>query len=174
MRRERPQVYWRVQAEERRQRPLAYDLERRKARQVGMTVADPIAFVTFIDARLREDERIAKGCACHAWVLDGASIVPEGRAGWDDVVDWVYDEDGTSREHIARHDPARVLRDVEAKWQVLRLYTNAASAVMHASGFQPRRTAIQDETCVEILGEALKALALAWSDHPDWREEWRP
>lgn len=113
--------------------------------------------VAFLRERLDEDERIAAGCQQRVWELDGARIVPEGNPGWSDIVDWVYDEDGTTREHIARHDPARVLRDVEAKRQLLEVAIEMAGA---------DRVGIMDPPWI------FRVLALSYSDHPDYRQEW--
>jgi hypothetical protein len=74
--------------------------------------------------------------------------------------------------HIVRHDPARVLQDIEAVRRVLRLYDNAVAAV--AAGSLSARNRVQDETAVEMLGEVLRALAAAHAEHPDYREDWRP
>lgn len=63
-------------------------------------------------------------------------------------------------EHIARHDPARVLAEVDAKRQVIAWY----------------------EASVRSLGEGLSAsnrhavqvFAGVYADHPDYDEAWRP
>lgn len=53
--------------------------------------------------------------------------------------------------HIARHDPARVLREVEAKRRIL---------------------ALHEELNEPHLYEAVQHLAAVWSDHPGYRPEW--
>jgi len=69
--------------------------------------------------------------------------------------------------HIARHDPARVLRDVAAKRRLL--------AVHRPYVVEP------DQACLGCAGDnvwercpVLRALAAVYDDHPDYREEWRP
>jgi hypothetical protein len=74
--------------------------------------------------------------------------------------------------HIARWDPARVLAEVEAKRRVIKLYENALAAQRRGSISLRNRT--QDEAAVDVLGEAVKALALPYADHADYRDEWRP
>jgi hypothetical protein len=59
--------------------------------------------------------------------------------------------------HTARHSPARVLREVAAKRAILRLYDNPKASA-HVSG----------------LVLAMVHIAAVWSDHPDYRAEWRP
>lgn len=71
--------------------------------------------VAWLRAQLDEDERVALACRYQTWTRDGASIYSGHPT--DEVVDWVYDEGGW--EHIALHDPARVLREVEAKRRIL-------------------------------------------------------
>lgn len=69
--------------------------------------------------------------------------------------------------HIATHDPARVLREIDAKRELLRRYeAMAADVLVLTSGTQ------------EILSEyrrvILPSLAAGYSDRPGFREEWRP
>ncbi|MFG2722699.1 DUF6221 family protein [Streptomyces sp. NPDC048416] len=69
-------------------------------------------------------------------------------------------------EHIGRHDPARVLAEIEAKRQLLDRYEAMESGVLVMIGVE------------SILSEyrrvLLPSLALPYADHPDYREEWRP
>ena len=64
--------------------------------------------------------------------------------------------------HIARHDPARVLREIAAKRALLALASEA----------------LGDDTTVPdaeyMAGEIVKALAPVYSDHPDYQQEWKP
>ncbi|MFI8448231.1 DUF6221 family protein [Streptomyces erythrochromogenes] len=129
--------------------------------------------VQFLRARLDEDEQAASKaaalCGCHpaapAWafgdeetggrilVVDDPHPDLKRRLGrrWNGSYEGMF-----SAEHIARHDPARVLAEVDAKRQLLDMYEEG----------------IQVEQFV--LKEALRAFAAAYGDHPDFREEWRP
>ena len=75
------------------------------------------------------------------------------------------------RDHIIRHDPARVLVEVEAKRRILDdvLPTMQADELRIAGewgvGTDPVREASDD---------LLSLLALPYADHPDYREEWKP
>jgi hypothetical protein len=78
------------------------------------------------------------------------------------VVDaWGYDAWGiqvsdANAAHIARWDPARVLAECEAKRLLLQR--------------EPcDDTGVGDDPC-----HHLRALAVPYADHPDYREEWRP
>jgi hypothetical protein len=72
---------------------------------------------------------------------------------------------------IARHDPARVLAEVDAKRQMLELHHSIelptemldACAECEVTGVYP-----------EYPCRTLRLLALPYAEHPDYREEWRP
>ncbi|SFK73679.1 DUF6221 family protein [Streptomyces pini] len=61
-------------------------------------------------------------------------------------------------EHAARHDPARVLREVKAKRGILARVQNHAALM----GWD------------EMHRDVLRLLVLPYADHPDRRPEWRP
>ncbi|MFD0408613.1 DUF6221 family protein [Kitasatospora sp. NPDC127116] len=114
----------------------------------------------FLIARLDEDEQaartalgtneVARPAEQRArWVRRGDEIWSQGR---NDVIvvgkTWARPGD-----HIARHDPARVLADVDAK----------------------RRVLADVESFTEDGALAvLQLLALPYADHPDYRPEWAP
>ena len=71
-------------------------------------------------------------------------------------------------EHIAHHDPARVLREVAAKRRIL--YDHAPQA----KGY---RTACSRCHYGNSLGAnwpclTMASLAAVWPDHPDYKQEW--
>lgn len=113
----------------------------------------------FLQDRLDEDEAAAKACQSPPpWkAADHESdtwIVTDG--GGEPLI---YDEGTPSLEearHIARHDPGRVLREVKAKRAILR--------------------AEMDRALGGVLGysSVLLDLASIYSDHPDYRQEWKP
>lgn len=66
-------------------------------------------------------------------------------------------------EHIAEHDPARVLRDIEAKRDLLRLAERAHDyPETFMNGF------------ASALEGTLRLFAAAYADQPGYLEEWRP
>ena len=70
-------------------------------------------------------------------------------------------------DHIARHDPARVLREVEAKRAIVADYADACAK------YRADRTEFRaGERFAALL--AATRLAAVYADHPDYREEWKP
>jgi hypothetical protein len=131
--------------------------------------------VAFLRARLDEDEAAAKAAAGvagpdWAWKTDvtlddevtdyliapGGTLLADTRGG----------SDGDLAEHIARHDPARVLREVEAARAIVAAY-------LKAKGIEPDDWADDPALC-EGLHMAIYARAAVYSDHPDYRQEWKP
>jgi hypothetical protein len=135
----------------------------------------------FLAARLDEDEAAAKAAKAPSpwkaaeheadnWIVTDAAGEP-----------LIYDEGTPSLEeaaHIARHDPARVLREVEAKRTILAEHDpcyptyyptpsgQPTCGVCHSGGFDwdPERW-----PCATV-----RALAVVYGDHPDYRPEWKP
>ncbi|MFI1472060.1 DUF6221 family protein [Streptomyces wuyuanensis] len=126
--------------------------------------------VAFLRARLDEDEQAAR------------KLLDEKRPGRAER--WEFCDDGAIRDtgprrslrvkftwppeadHIVRHDPARVLADVEAKRELLRLHTlNGWVCSTCDNG--------------EVPGDGypcptLRLLALPYASHADYDEAWRP
>ncbi|MEU7331399.1 DUF6221 family protein [Streptomyces parvus] len=69
--------------------------------------------------------------------------------------------------HIARHDPARVLREVEAKRRILAVHRpyvpEPDQACLGCAG------GIQFQFCPVV-----RLLGLPYADHPEYRDAWRP
>jgi Family of unknown function (DUF6221) len=140
--------------------------------------------VEFLKARLDEDEKIAgesrewgvrhHDCADPVWDVceqpcEFAKMCAEGRCTHvaiegDDGMR-IYDEGGhdvVDAAHIARHDPARVLRAVDAKRAVLRLHMAEPGQHPDFCGHDLR----------ELPCPTPRLLASEYSDHPDYKQEW--
>jgi hypothetical protein len=120
--------------------------------------------VAFLRARLDDDEWTARAAKPGPWHADGGSVYATHPT--DEVVGYT-----DSAEHIARHDPARVLAEVEAKRRLLEL---------HEPG---EMEYVEGDVCMacDLRGEGpyypcltLRLLALPHAEHPDYRDEWRP
>lgn len=67
--------------------------------------------------------------------------------------------------HIARHDPARVLAECEAKRAIVELHADAGGCTTCTDG--DYLGLVDDWPC-----ETLRLLTRPYVDHPDYREEW--
>lgn len=135
--------------------------------------------VAFIKARLEEDEAIAETAGGREPQGEWEQVDPErrpGRVDCDSGYVVTYDEgspDEGQAPHIARHDPARVLREVEAKQRIVDDYRITATACRNVTGPEvdsPGYAAM----CAgrDALKSCVTLLAAVWSDHPDYRQEW--
>ncbi|MFE1550590.1 DUF6221 family protein [Streptomyces sp. NPDC058718] len=169
--------------------------------------------IAFLRARLDDDEQTARGGhpdpedpSSGRWIaydtppgsadrgagpvhLVGAEPETPSRTGG---MDWAVCEAGQGGRasgiaaHIARHDPARVLTEVDAKRQIAREH---GPSDKHTTiwdwpelgtwcgecGTDPCRELSACPICGTSDGcRTLRLLALPFADHPDYREEWRP
>ncbi|MFB4306959.1 DUF6221 family protein [Actinomadura sp. GTD37] len=138
--------------------------------------------VAFLHARMAEDEQaaydadrsIGRGHLEWSYQDDGdlgGKVVASG-------VDLVPDVTTGPGQHIARHDPARVLAEVDSKRRIM-----AEHNLTPAAAPPPNGPTFGCETChdhpeygIGPLGECdtLKHLALAYAWHKDYQKEWRP
>lgn len=131
--------------------------------------------VAFLNARLDEDERVAlfalcgypEGCpeVMQPWKRSARWQAGDGRVTVEYVdgppamiapkrpvlVHVARRHDTVTAQHIARHEPARVLADVAAKRQIIELVLGAYAGY-----------------------SVLTRLALPFAEHPDYREDWKP
>ena len=133
--------------------------------------------IAFITARLGEDEAAANEALQETtgrWAAR-ETVWPGGLVVEDECGAQILPAYGAASSpqypHIARHDPARVLREVAVKRAIL---------VEHAQF----NDSIWCKTC-DPAGESgdssawypcktVRTLADVWSDHPDYRQEWAP
>jgi hypothetical protein len=131
--------------------------------------------VAFLRARLDEDEQTARAVEDRSapwdgrWVADG----PDAARTFNGHV-LFYGHSGPLKpglvDHVVRHDPARVLAEVEAKRGVLRLVTKAQEDAEFPDHLVRRPARVT----LLALEPVLQHLALAHADHADYREKWRP
>lgn len=132
--------------------------------------------LAFWRSRLGEDEqaanKAAEPCGCHppapSWVFgdeetDGRILVAgdphpgmKRRLGkrWSSSYDGLF-----AACHIVRHDPARVLRDVDAARKRLAALSDAIEA---------------GRDSYDLASALLPYELLPYADHPDYKESWRP
>lgn len=68
-------------------------------------------------------------------------------------------------DYIVRHDPARVLREIEAKRAIVAEYERAHT--------RPKGDVASAGALLALHG-VVKHLAAVYADHPSYRVEWRP
>ncbi len=85
--------------------------------------------------------------------------------------------DPSAAGHIARHDPARVLREVAAKRRIMELHQEGLSNDF-PMGVEPAEGDILCMTCDDRALKqyypcpTLRLLALPYADHADYRADW--
>ncbi|GAA1455510.1 DUF6221 family protein [Nocardiopsis tropica] len=134
-----------------------------------------MTIVEFINARLDEEERVAKDAAsslvsladqegaAETWEADTDSVVT--MTGVSGMTRLFVDAESDVTTHIARHDPARVLREIAAKRAIVQEYTDAVD-------LWERESEAPDS--VGALEAVIRLLAAVHADHPDYRQEWAP
>lgn len=140
--------------------------------------------VTWLRAQLDEDERLARAAAAEGgpdWKPDSTFIkelvdpLPSQRRMDPSRLFLMTPEDA---EHVARHDPARVLREVESKRRLIEQIGYYESKIDGEWGCCHDAAAILAGRCPDIeVGEiaALRLLAAVYADRPGYRaEEWKP
>jgi hypothetical protein len=129
--------------------------------------------IEFIRAQLADDERVAREAGSRAltwpatgtWYLEG---VEHNVVGQEEAFCHPHNV-----EHIARHDPARVLAEVDAKRRILdrhrpiELFSSMYCTYCGVLGGQRARDV--NWPCPEILDAAAP-----YADRPGYRESWRP
>ena len=142
--------------------------------------------IAFWIARLDEDEAAAKA-------VDGTGVweLRTGR-GYEEFSAWVLDQGTTygvvpcepgEGAHIARHDPASVLAGVEADRKILHACDDATGwlADYEDEGSdwnwtpeERRDGLVRQKVITETLLAVVQIRAARFSDHPDYRPEWKP
>ena len=153
--------------------------------------------VKFLEDRLADDERIARAATQGKWEWSGGGALGVlrdweacpypgcrfpadsntsrrtssghehryteegvlGAIGYDDPEVEVSDENAA---HIALHAPMRVLRDIEGKRAIV---TECADNLEVPGGWEYEDTP-------KLAWFTLRGLAAAWSDHPDYDQDW--
>lgn len=153
--------------------------------------------VQWLTACLDEDERIAReapsaiGSAGHSdgawadpqarWVADHHLVMRRPLTGDEEVrivADCAAFGGPPAAVHIAAHDPARVLREVDAKRRIVEIHRVVG-------GFEDEDMTDLGSGCSECgypaeygdrggWCETLRLLALPYEDRPSYQEAWRP
>lgn len=128
----------------------------------------------WLRAQLDADERIARAAGGVDWLRPehpGETVAIFDSKG-EPVV---YDEGWPTEEqqaHIATHDPARVLREIEAKRRIVRAYEAAVAAFNDSGPAMANYDRLVGS--VSSLRGSLERLAEVYADRPGFQESWRP
>jgi uncharacterized protein DUF6221 len=104
----------------------------------------------FLVSRIAEDEAAAR--AAEASEGDVHEIFDRGPE--------------TVGDHYRRHGPSRILAECDAKRRIVEHVQGVANNAGDPPSIEP--------ASLPMLTHVLRLLALPYSDHPDYREEWRP
>lgn len=135
--------------------------------------------VQFLRDRLDEDERIARTASEDVdhgdrWEAELYGDDPEKQDAWGRLP---FEEDPTPWvcvRHAARHDPARILADVEAKRRAVDECAYWNEKLAQAAANPNARPYPCLGEILDAVNPILRALALPYVDHPDCKPEWRP
>jgi hypothetical protein len=142
-----------------------------------------VDLVTFLRARLDEDERVARAAIGGPWEVGPTFGARDNRVyvrAEGDLIDSVgtcviagqipnVPEWRSNAQHIARHDPARVLREVEAKRRRMERHERLTAFGQPDRCRWCGRDTFVPWPCPDIQGD----LAV-YADRPGYRDEWRP
>lgn len=129
--------------------------------------------VTWLRAQLDEDEEEARDFNFCEWTADGDAVTAPAIAGPRDGTRIIGEGMPFAlAEWVARHDPARVLREVEAKRRILDLHRRGESdecVVCDVGAQSCGCLGWGDYPCA-----TLRLLALPHANRPGYRDEWAP
>ncbi|MDX3019883.1 DUF6221 family protein [Streptomyces acidiscabies] len=147
-------------------------------------MGDAVDLVEFVRARLDEDEALARAATRQRgrgeWKAETdargiTEVVGRSEPGDDSYPNTpvvLQPDDDETTGFIAAHDPARVLREVDAKRRIIADLEQAEFTLSKAGD---RGTAYDVMTgAVNMLRRTVRLLAVPYADHPDYRDEWRP
>lgn len=132
------------------------------------------ALTEFLLERIAEDEAVAlrrKGTGFFKY-----DRKPHTNKMGGSISYWLDDWQGQAfidvTEHIARHDPARVLAECEAKRAIVELHANNEGDLERGSC-----STCTDRDYLGIVDDewpcaTIRALALPYADHPDFESGW--
>jgi hypothetical protein len=121
----------------------------------------------FANARLDEDEAAAIAATPGPWLATGEDILSRA-----DDRHWAgacaANASGADGAHIARHDPARALREVEAGRRILDRHQPDGYGCQYCDDGGHGNSG-GDGFCADLAD-----LVYRWADHPDFDQGWKP
>jgi hypothetical protein len=143
--------------------------------------------IEFLKARIAEDERAARNASPGPWTFSDIASVGGGtiydptvaiaNVEWDTErvdsrirrtrPDWQADATG---DHIARHNPTRVLAECAAKRAIIEQHSLEVAAQQDT--WRSRDDVNANKMDAACLLPVLRTLAAVYADHPDYQQEW--
>lgn len=144
--------------------------------------------VRWLGEQYDEDERAARAATPGPWVQAEGTGPLGHRVGTADESDWVAwtgeIAEGRSEADatfIAAHDPARVLREIDAKRRLLAPHKPGLNPGMDSDDNDPSTWLPVCSTCQTTIAhpgdwpcESVRLLVLPYADRAGYREAWRP
>jgi hypothetical protein len=129
----------------------------------------------FLLARIAEDQAAARKCVGPEWDTGLPATIHPNPTTYRTVVRQVGHVCGSiiaaDAEHIARWDPARVLAECDAKRRIVELVQGPLTEIAQTAIGCCETT---DPGDTEVGDKILRALALPYADHENYRPEWKP
>lgn len=127
--------------------------------------------VAWLLAQLADDEAVARAATRGPW-FDDRSVANDGFVVMSpntQVSKSFYDESAENAAHIARHDPARVLAEVEASRKIIALHVDVDFGTFEGIG-----AVSMCRECRDQRGPCptLRALAAVFASRPGYDPRW--
>jgi hypothetical protein len=147
-------------------------------------------FVKWLGMQLDEDERIAKAAPAGPWSMDGSGsivdvnggrVIPSVGGALDGrTTRW---PESPAADHILSQDPARSLRELDAKRKLLILHRPVRRTDFTESDGSPAGSLVVCHECDANTTDAdwpdtpcwtLRYLAAPYADRTGYKEDWQP
>lgn len=158
----------------------------RAARRAALVKGEPLMkeLMEWLRVQLDKDERIARAACWDEQSDVWTARPPRDRYARYTVVDYLddgvvvvtpenADDDGVGR-HVAEWDPARVMREIDAKRGALAQYTAAVDRMDQAMRDDDTAAYRAARVEAQALQPVIRRDAAVYSERPGYREEWRP
>lgn len=145
--------------------------ERETFATVAEVKAEQMDITEFLESRITEDEALARECEdsgpWYTWRSEQSLEWWVSSENFGHVVTTGYVGNNDARpnaEHIARHDPLRVLAECAAKRRMIGYYRMLIEQSEQAEVFGYHATGLK---------AAIRFLAAVYEGHPDYLKEWQ-
>lgn len=124
--------------------------------------------IEFLKQRLDDDEAASAAAAPGPWHLndEGDEVLAVDDITAAEAFALSNRQQRATAAHIARHDPARVLAEVEAKRRIIEMCESALAVKRDVTEDWPAAAALAED----ILDE----MGVPYADHPDYDKGWKP